>query len=72
MKFLLHKDRKENKENATAQKQECGCPSLQSSLRSHTHAFYPTHVKQNNKNGEGNHLKRSQNNKSYKYVQRTN
>jgi hypothetical protein len=38
MKFLLHKD-KEKKENATAQKQECGCPSLQPSLRSHTHAF---------------------------------
>jgi len=41
MNFLLHKDRKENKENATAQKQECGCPSLQPSLRSHTHAFFP-------------------------------
>jgi hypothetical protein len=40
MNFLLHKDRKENKENATAQKQECGCPSLQPSLRSHTHAFF--------------------------------
>jgi len=39
MKFLLLKDRKENKENASAQKQECGCPSLQPSLRSHTHAF---------------------------------
>ena len=39
MKFLLHKDRKENKENATAQKQECGCPSLQSSLRRDTHTF---------------------------------
>ena len=28
------------KENATAQKQECGCPSLQPSLRIHTHAFF--------------------------------
>jgi hypothetical protein len=27
------------KGKATAQKQECGCPSLQPSLRSHTHAF---------------------------------
>ena len=40
MKFLLHKDKEENMENATAQKQECGCPSLQTSLRSHTHAFF--------------------------------
>jgi len=40
MKFLLHKDKEENMENATAQKQECGCPSLQPSLRSHTHAFF--------------------------------
>ena len=39
MKLLLYKDRKEDKENATAQKQECGCPSLQPSLRNHTHAF---------------------------------
>jgi hypothetical protein len=39
MEFLLHKDKKENRENAHAQKQECGCPSLQPSLRSHTHAF---------------------------------
>jgi hypothetical protein len=39
MNFLLHKDRKENKGNATAQKQECGCPFLQPSLLSHTHAF---------------------------------
>jgi len=38
MKFLLYKD-KEEKGNATAQKQECGYPSLQPSLRSHTHAF---------------------------------
>jgi hypothetical protein len=37
--FLLHKDKKEYKEKAQAQKQECGCPSLQPSLRSHTHAF---------------------------------
>ena len=42
MKFLLHKDKEENMENATAQKQECGCPSLQPSLRIHTHAFLPT------------------------------
>jgi len=39
LKFLLHEDKEENKENATIQKQECGCPSLQPSLRSHTHAF---------------------------------
>jgi hypothetical protein len=25
---------------ASPQKQECGCPSLQPSLRSHTHAFF--------------------------------
>jgi hypothetical protein len=36
--FLLHKD-KEEKGKASPQKQECGCPSLQPSLRSHTHAF---------------------------------
>lgn len=43
MKFLLHKD-KEEKENASPQKQECGCSSLQlqnqlrdrQSLRNHT------------------------------------
>jgi hypothetical protein len=39
MENLLHKDKKEYKEKAHAQKQECGCPSLQPSLRSHTHAF---------------------------------
>jgi len=39
MKFLLHKD-KEEKGKASPQKQECGCPSLQPSLRSHTHAFF--------------------------------
>ena len=39
MKFLLHKVKEENMENATSQKQECVCPSLQLSLRSHTHAF---------------------------------
>ena len=39
MKFLLHKDKEENGK-PTAQKQECGCPSLQPSLRSHTHAFF--------------------------------
>jgi hypothetical protein len=40
--FLLLKDKKENREKALAQKQECGCPSLQPSLRSHTHAFFAT------------------------------
>ena len=59
MKFLLHKDRKE-KGKPTAQKQECGCPSLQPSLRSHTLAFSPAHSKQDNNNGEGNHPKMSQ------------
>jgi len=62
MKFLLHKD-KEESGKPTAQKQECGCPSLQPSLRSHTHAFFPAHVGQDNNNGEGDHLKRNQNNK---------
>jgi len=38
MKFLLHKDKEENGK-PSPQKQECGCPSLQPSLRSHTHAF---------------------------------
>jgi len=33
-------NKKTEKENATALKQECGCPSLQPSLRSHTHAFF--------------------------------
>jgi hypothetical protein len=47
MKFLLHKDRKEIGK-PTAQKQECGCPSLQSSLRSHTHAFLSAHGRHNN------------------------
>jgi len=37
MKFLLHKDKKGK---ANPQKQECGCPSLQPYLRSHTHAFF--------------------------------
>ena len=41
MKFLLHKD-KEEKGKPSPQKQESGCPSLQPSLRSHTHAFLPT------------------------------
>jgi len=31
---------RQKRENATAQKQECGRPSLQPSLRSHTHAFF--------------------------------
>jgi hypothetical protein len=39
MKFLLHID-KEEIGKASPQKQECGCPSLQPSLRSHTHAFF--------------------------------
>ncbi len=60
MKFLLHKD-KEEKGKPSPQKQECGCPSLHSSLRSHTHAFFPAHEGQDNNNGEGNHPKRSQN-----------
>ena len=42
MKFLLHKD-KEEKGKPSPQKQECCCPSLQSSLSSYTHAFLPTH-----------------------------
>ena len=37
--FLLHKDKIE-KGKASPQKQECGCPSLQPSLRSHTYAFF--------------------------------
>jgi hypothetical protein len=40
--FLLHKD-KEEKGKSSPQKQECGCPSLQLHLRSHTHAFLPAH-----------------------------
>jgi hypothetical protein len=40
IKFLLHKDKEVNGK-PTAQKQECGCPSLQPSLRSHSHAFFP-------------------------------
>jgi hypothetical protein len=39
MKFLLQKD-KEEQGKPSPQKQECGCPSLQTSLRSHTHAFF--------------------------------
>ncbi|MCF8255867.1 MAG: hypothetical protein K9J84_14915 [Bacteroidia bacterium] len=39
--FLLRKD-KEEKGKPSPQKQECGCPSLHPSLRSHTLAFYPT------------------------------
>ncbi|MGA1545263.1 MAG: hypothetical protein ACO388_10645, partial [Saprospiraceae bacterium] len=31
---------KKKKESPTAQKQECDCPSLQPSLRNHTHAFF--------------------------------
>ncbi len=44
MKYLLHKDRKEIGKT-TAQKQECGCPPLQSYLRRHTHAFLPDQEK---------------------------
>ncbi|MDO9153244.1 MAG: hypothetical protein Q7U47_05980 [Paludibacter sp.] len=58
--FLLHKDRKEHGK-PTAQKQECGCPSLQTTLRSHTHAFSIAHVGQVNNKGEGDHQNRSQN-----------
>jgi len=36
MKIFLHKE----KDKASTQKQECGFPSLQPSLRSHTHAFF--------------------------------
>jgi hypothetical protein len=44
IKFLLHKI-KEEKGKPSPQKQECGCPSLQPSLRSHTHAFFAdTHL----------------------------
>jgi len=46
MNFLLHKNNKE-KGKPTAQKQEC-CPSLQPSLRSHTHAFLSTHRRHDN------------------------
>jgi|LSQX01.1.fsa_nt_gb hypothetical protein len=48
MKFLLHKD-KEEKGKPSPQKQECSCPSLQSSLRSHTHAFLPAHGRHKHK-----------------------
>jgi hypothetical protein len=46
-KFLLHKD-KEEKGKSSPQKQECGCPSLQPSLRSHTHAFFADPLTANN------------------------
>jgi hypothetical protein len=39
MKFLPHKD-KERKEKPSPQKQECGCPSLQTYLSSRTHKFF--------------------------------
>jgi hypothetical protein len=45
--FLLHKD-KEEKGKPSPQKQECGCPSLQPSLRNHTHAFLAAHEGQFN------------------------
>lgn len=38
IKFLLHKE----KGKPSLQKQECGCPSVQSSFHNHTHAFSPT------------------------------
>jgi len=44
MRFLLHKD-KEEKGKSSPQKQEFGCPSLQPSLRSHTHAFFCRHTR---------------------------
>lgn len=71
MKFLLHKD-KEEKGKPTAQKQECGCPSLQPFLRSHTHAFFPTHGRQFNNMVKVTTLSGTKTNKSYKNVQRTN
>ena len=36
--------------------------ALQTTLRVHIHAFSHIHLVQNNNNGEGDHLKRSQNN----------
>jgi hypothetical protein len=39
IKFLMHKERKEKKENSSAQKQECSCPSLKSYLFSQKKAF---------------------------------
>jgi hypothetical protein len=39
MKFLLQNDKKKNRK-CSPQKQECGYPSLQPSLCSHTHAFF--------------------------------
>jgi hypothetical protein len=59
MKNLLQKE-KQKKRIATAQKQECGCPSLQPSFRSHTHAFFTAHGRQWYRKGEGNNLNRSQ------------
>ena len=47
IKFLLHEDKEENGK-LSPQKQECGCPSLQPSLRSHTHAFLSAHGRQCN------------------------
>jgi len=47
MKFLLHKDKEKNGK-PSPQKQECGCPSLQPSLRSHTHAFFADPLTANN------------------------
>jgi len=47
MRNLLHKD-KEEKGNPSPQKQECGFPSLQSSLSSYTHAFLSARGRQCN------------------------
>lgn len=47
MKFLQYKDNEE-KGMPSPQKQEFGCPSLQPTLSSHTHAFFPAHEGQDN------------------------
>jgi hypothetical protein len=42
---LLHKNKEENMENATLQKQECGCPSLQLPIKIGTgYPFATMHV----------------------------
>lgn len=45
---------------ATAQKQECNCPSLQPSLRNYTHAFFTALGLQGYRRGQGDNLNRSQ------------
>jgi hypothetical protein len=62
-KFLLHKDKKE-KEKPSPQKQECGCPSLQPSLLSHTHAFFPAHGRQYNNQVKATTISEAKTNKS--------